>query len=146
VKILEPLAGQLKSFFDIYGAALEKFDARAASGFYGFPCFMISDNFAGALSSPDELTTGLSQAYEFYKQFDLAKVTYEFTKIEVVSEKLVRVRITWKFYDSKGTFLTDSDYVYLLRKENDSFKVYVVIPLDEEQKMQELIQKKNVPV
>ena len=107
---------------------------------------MISDNFAGALSSPDELTTGLSQAYEFYKQFDLAKVTYEFTKIEVVSEKLVRVRITWKFYDSKGTFLTDSDYVYLLRKENDSFKVYVVIPLDEEQKMQELIQKKNVPV
>ena len=142
---MEHLTGQLKSFFDRYGAALEKFDAKAAAGYYGFPCFMISDNFAGALSSGEELTTGLTQSYEFYKQFDLAKVTFEFTKIEEVSEKLVRVRIMWKFFDAKGAFLTDSDYIYLLRKENDSFKVYVVIPLDEEQKMQELIQKKNVP-
>src|SRR4051812_46537734 len=119
-KALEQLSEQLKAFFDQYGKATENFDVKAAISFYGFPCFMISDDFVGALSSPDELTIGLTQAQEFYRQFDLAKVTYEFTKIEAVSEKLVRVRITWQFFDSKGAFLTDSDYVYLLRKENDS--------------------------
>ena len=135
------LQEQLKSFFDVYGTALENYDARATTDFYGYPCFMISDDFVGALSSADELATGLTQAYEFYKQFDLAKVSYEFTKIEVVSEKMVRVRLTWNFYDSKGASLTDSDYVYLLRKEHDVFKVYVVLPLDEQQKIQELLQR-----
>lgn len=141
---MDQLTEQLKAFFDQYGKATENFDVKTTVSFYGFPCFMISDDFAGALSSPDELTSGLVQAQAFYKQFDLAKVTYEFKKIEVVSEKLIRVRIIWEFYDSKGAFLTDSNYVYLLRKENDSFKVYVVIPLDEQQKIQELLQKKNV--
>lgn len=140
---MEELSEQLKSYFNQYGKAVENYDVNATVSFYGFPCFMISDDFVGSLATPDELNQALTQAQGFYKQFDLAKVTYELTKIEIVSEKLVRVRITWNYYDSKDNLLVDSDYVYLLRKENASYKIYVVIPFNEQQKMQELLQKKQ---
>ena len=140
---MDQLSEQLKAFFDQYGKATENSDIKTTVNFYGFPCFMISDDFVGALSAPEELAQGLTQAHEFYKQFNLAKITYGFTKIEEVSEKLIRVRITWNFYDSKDKLLVETDNVYLLRKENNSFKIYVVIPFNEQQKMQELVQRKQ---
>lgn len=136
------LSEQLKPFFDKYGVALENYDAGAATGFYGYPCFMISDDFAGSLATSDELNMALTQAQEFYRQFDLTHVSYQIVKIEEVTGKLVRVRITWNYYDSKDSLIMDTDYVYLLRKEAGTFKIYVVIPFNEQQKLQELMQKK----
>ncbi len=135
---MEQLSVELKAFFDQYGKALENYDVNTTVSFYGFPCFVISDDFVEALAIPQELNKSLTQIQEFYKQFDLVKVTHELTKTEIVSEKLVRVRVTWNYYDSKDNLLVDSDYVYLLRKDSDAYKIYVVIPFNEQQKMQEL--------
>jgi hypothetical protein len=92
---------------------------------------MLTDTFAGAVNSADELRLALSQGEEFYQQFGVTGVRHEIQGVETVTEKISRVRLRWHY--AKGTEeLFTSDYEYLLRTENGQPHIYVVVSKDEE--------------
>jgi hypothetical protein len=48
---------------------------------------------------------------------------------------LLRARVRWHFYDSDDALLTDSDYEYLLRRDDDGLRTYVAVAIDEAEKL-----------
>lgn len=133
------MTAELEKFFTAYGHGLSGQDPEVVVPFYGYPCIMLTDTFAGAVSSADELRLALSQGDEFYQQFGVTGVHHEIQGIDVVTEKISRVRLRWH-YDKGTEELFTSDYEYLIRTETDAPHIYVVVSKDEEVKIAEMAQ------
>ena len=48
------------------------------------------------------------------------------------------------FYDAAGELLTDGHYEYLLRHDDDGLRTYVVVAIDEQEKLTELAQRQGI--
>jgi hypothetical protein len=135
----DPDRDRLEEFFDSYARLWEAGDIDGIVDRYGFPCMMICDEFVGSLGEPHELREALGRALDYYQQFAFTRAVHQVRHCEIVTDKLMRVRIAWQFFDAQEDRLMDCTIEYLLRDENEDFKVFVVLPIDEHQKMQELL-------
>lgn len=62
-----------------------------------------------------------------------------------LTERITRLRVRWHFLDNAGELLTDSDYEYLLRRDDDGvLRVYVAVAIDEMRKLTELAAAKGI--
>lgn len=134
----------LEAFFDAYGAALSSFDAERAAAQWGTPGTLLSDGFAGSLSSTAEMAQGLAQSYPFYRRLGLARVSHTVIELAELTGRIIRIRVRWHFYDESGELLTDSDYEYLLRRDDDGLRAYVAVAIDEQEKLAKLAAAKGI--
>ncbi|WP_280232248.1 hypothetical protein [Nocardia cyriacigeorgica] len=135
---------EIESFLDEYQAALSAYDAERSAALWGMPGTILSDAFVGSLPSRTEMARGLSQSYPFYQQLGLARVDHTLLEQVDLTERIVRVRVRWHFYDAADDLLTDGDYEYLLRHDDDGLHTYVAVAIDEVEKLTRLAAEKGI--
>ncbi|MFE3444478.1 hypothetical protein ACFXNW_15730 [Nocardia sp. NPDC059180] len=135
---------EIESFLDEYQAGLSAYDAEGSAALWGMPGTILSDAFVGSLHSRTEMAQGLSQSYPFYQQLGLARVDHTLLEQVDVTERIVRVRVRWHFYDDADDLLTDGDYEYLLRRDDDGLHAYVAVAIDEMEKLTKLAADKGI--
>ncbi|WP_027501944.1 hypothetical protein [Rhodococcus sp. UNC363MFTsu5.1] len=131
-------------YLTTYGNSLTSFDAEATAAMWGMPGTVITDEFAGSLSSRADMAAGLRQSYPLYKQLGLAGISHQVLESAALTDRLARVRVRWTFLDSAGESLTTSDYEYLLREDPDGVHTYVSVGIDDAQKLRELADRLGV--
>ncbi|GAA5088767.1 hypothetical protein [Nocardia iowensis] len=136
---------EIESFLVEYQESLSSFDADRAVAQWGAPGMIISDGFVGTLSSTSEMAEGLKQSYPLYQSLGLASVGHTLLEQADLTARLTRIHVRWHFYDRDGAELTDSDYEYLLRREDDGrLHVYVAVAIDEMEKLAALAAAKGI--
>ncbi|PXX68731.1 hypothetical protein DFR70_102416 [Nocardia tenerifensis] len=136
---------EIEAFLVEYQDSLSAFDAERSVAQWGTPGMIINDAFAGTLSSPEEMAAGLKQSYPFYQSLGLASVDHTLLEQADLTARLTRIHVRWHFYDGEGTKLTDGDYEYLLRRDDDGkLKVYVAVAIDEMEKLTALAVEKGI--
>ncbi|MEE2036997.1 hypothetical protein Q8791_07165 [Nocardiopsis sp. CT-R113] len=127
-----------------YGAAQATLDAERTASLWGLPGMILGDDFVGALDSREEMARGLRGGHPLLRRLGLARVAHELVERVDLTDRLVRVRVRWLFFDTVGDLLTDGLYEYLLREDAEGLRVYVAIPLDEREKMADLLRRKGI--
>ncbi|GAB2643422.1 hypothetical protein [Nocardia goodfellowii] len=135
---------EIEVFLDEYQKALSTFDAERSAAQWGTPGTIVSDDFVGSLDSTAEMAAGLAQSYPFYQRLGLAGVGHTLLEKTDLTERIVRLRVRWHFHDAQGALLTDSDYEYLLRRDDDGLHAYVAVAIDEREKLSRLAAAKGI--
>ena len=136
------LTARLTAFFESYRMALERGDARGMSVLYGYPCLVLTETYVGSQNSAEELRKILSRSHEFFRQFGMARATFKLIASELVTDRIIRARIRWNFFDRHREAICDTDYDYFLRQDEEGLRVYVVVSINEEQRIRELTEGK----
>ncbi|MET8799643.1 hypothetical protein ABZV91_25015 [Nocardia sp. NPDC004568] len=129
------LRAELESFLDEYQSTLSAYDAERTAALWGTPGTIVADDFVGALHSREEMAQGLAQAHPIYQTLGLARVDHTVVDYAELTGSLIRARVRWHFYDSDDALLTDSDYEYLLRRDDEGLRTYVAVAIDEAEKL-----------
>lgn len=135
---------EIDEYLRNYEEAMEAYDAERLAALWGMPGTVVTDDFAGSLDSRAALVEALSQAHPFYRSLGLARVHHTLLELTDLTERLLRVRVRWHFSDVDGKPLTDSEYEYLLRRDDDGIHAYVAVSFDEQRKLAELAQRLGV--
>jgi GAF domain-containing protein len=137
-------SAEIEAFLLEYEDALGSYDAERSASLWGMPGTVLTDDFAGSLDSRAELVAALSQAHPYYRSLGLARVTHTLLEQAELTERITRVRLRWHFHDADGGLLTDSDYEYVLRRDDDGIHAYVGVSIDEQQKLAELAERLGI--
>ena len=90
------------------------------------------------------MAQGLAQAHPIYQMLGLARVDHTVIDCTELTGSLIRTRVRWHFYDSDDTLLTDSDYEYLLRRDDEGLRTYVAVAIDEAEKLSRLAADRGI--
>jgi hypothetical protein len=135
---------ELEAHLCAYENALSSFNAKRTAELWGLPGTIVSDTFVGALDSREAMAAGLEQSYPLYQQLGLHHVGHETLERVDLTDRLLRVRVRWLFYDAAGELLTDAHYEYLLRDDDDGLHAYVAVAIDEQEKLTELARRQGL--
>ncbi|WP_328391753.1 nuclear transport factor 2 family protein [Nocardia sp. NBC_00416] len=138
------LREELESFLGEYQSTLSAYDAERTAALWGTPGTIVSDEFVGALHSREEMARGLAQAHPIYQMLGLSRVDHTVLDLAELTESLMRARVRWHFYDGDDELLTDSDYEYVLRRDDDGWHTYVAVAIDEAAKLSRLAADKGL--
>jgi hypothetical protein len=135
---------ELEAHLRAYEDALSAFDAKGTAELWGVPGTIVSDTFVGSLDSREAMAAGLQQSYPLYQRLGLHHVAHETPERADLTDRLLRIRIRWLFYNAAGELLTDGHYEYLLRRDDDGLRTYVAVAIDEQAKLTELARRKGI--
>jgi hypothetical protein len=138
------VSADVEAFLTSYEAALAAYDAKASASLWGLPGTMITDDFAGSLDSRELMAQGLTQSYPLYRALGMSRVAHTVVERADLTDRIVRLRVRWHFYDDGGEHLVDSDYEYLLRRDDDGLHVYVAVAIDDAVRLVELAQRRGI--
>lgn len=134
---------RIEDFLTRYEEALGAYDAQASAALWGTPGMLISDEFAGALDSRDEMARGLASGYPLYRELGLDRVAHTVRGIERITGRIARVSLTWHFF-AGAEKLVDGEYQYLLRDDDDGLHAYVGVSIDEYAKLMALAAERGI--
>lgn len=135
---------ELESFLTEYQSTLGAYDAERTAALWGTPGTIVSDDFVGALHSREEMAQGLAQAHPLYQMLGMSRVDHTVLDHTELTGSLLRARVRWHFYDGDDQPLTDSDYEYLLRRDDDGWHTYVAVAIDETEKLSRLAADRGI--
>lgn len=135
---------QIDDYLTRYAATLTDLDAEAAADLWTTPGLIADDRFSGVLESRDAMVQGLKQSYPVYQQLGLGSVGYELVDENHLTAGLVLVRVQWRFFDTDGELLTDSNAYYLLRAEETGLRATVCVQTDDAEKLQALAASRGI--
>ncbi|MEV6359566.1 hypothetical protein [Nocardia asteroides] len=138
------IVDELERFLDDYQAALAAFDSERSAALWGLPGMILSDEFAGALDSRELMAQGLAQSYPLYRNLGMGGVEHTLLEHAALTKRMARLRVRWHFRDTAGAPLVDSDYEYLLRRDDDGWHAYVAVAIDEAAKLAGLAAEKGI--
>jgi hypothetical protein len=134
----------VEDFLTRYQSALSAYDAEAAVGLWGVPGTLITDSFAAALDSREQMAQGLTQSYPLYRALGLSRVDHTVIERANLTHRMVRLHVRWHFYGEDDEHLVDGDYEYLLRRDDDGLHAYVAVAMDAAEKLAELARRKGI--
>jgi hypothetical protein len=135
---------ELEAHLRAYQDALSAFDSKRSAELWGVPGTIVSDTFVGSLDTREAMAAGLQQSYPFYQRLGLHHVDHETLERVDLTERLLRIRVRWLFYDAAGQLLTDGHYEYLLRRDDEGLRTYVAVAIDEQEKLIQLAQRQGI--
>lgn len=136
---------EIESYLVEYQEALSAFDAQRSVAQWGAPGTMVTDAFVGSVATTAEMAKGLEQSYPLYQALGLASVDHTVLEQVDLTDRITRLHVRWHFYDVEGNLLTDSDYEYLLRRDDDGqLRAYVAVAIDEMEKIAKLAAAKGI--
>ncbi|MCC6705117.1 MAG: hypothetical protein IT334_09575 [Thermomicrobiales bacterium] len=135
---------EIERYLARYGDALAAFDAETSASLWGLPGRIVSDTAAIALDARDQMVTGLRSSYPLYQALGLGSVGHTVLERADLTERIVRLRVRWHFYDVDGVHMTDSDYEYVLRVDEDGLHAYCSVGIDDLVKITELAERRGV--
>jgi hypothetical protein len=135
---------ELEAYLRTYQEALSAFDAETTAELWGVPGTIVSDTLVGSLDSREAMAAGLQQSYPLYQRLGLHHVEHEIVERVDLTDRMLRIRVRWLFYDAAGDLLTDGHYEYLLRQDDEGLRTYVAVAIDEQEKLTELAHRQGI--
>ena len=135
---------QIDDYLTRYAATLTNLDAGAAADLWTTPGMIADDRFSEVVDSRDKMIQGLTQSYPLYQKLGLDTVGYELVDEQHLTDALVMVRVRWKFLDTEGKLLTDSNAYYVLRAEDTDLRATVCIQTDDAERIQALATSRGI--
>ncbi|MEU4314100.1 nuclear transport factor 2 family protein [Nocardia sp. NPDC024068] len=135
---------EIESFLDEYQSTLSSYDAERTASLWGTPGTIVGDEFVGALHSREDMAQGLAQAHPIYQALGLSRVDHTIIELAELTAALVRIRVRWHFFDSDDALMADSDYEYVLRRDDEGWRAYVAIDIDAAEQLSRLAAEKGV--
>lgn len=133
---------RVNDFFEGYARALERQDTKYMANCYALPCTFISDDSSLAYTTLTKLESLINQSKRFYA---LHGITYTIPDIKnklAISERIMRVKLNWRYYNKKDKLVYDCDYFYILRLDDEQhWKIEVAISVNEKEKIDMLNKK-----
>lgn len=134
----------IERYLTRYGDALTAFDAETSASLWGLPGMIVTDTTANVLDAREQMVAGLRSSYPLYQALGLGSVGHTVLERADLTERIVRLRVRWHFYDVDGVHMTDSDYEYLLRLDDDGLHTYCSVGIDDIAKITELAERRGV--
>jgi hypothetical protein len=129
---------KINGFFESYANALERFDARMMANHYSIPATFISDDKDEVYSDATKLEGLLGQALAFYKRSGLAHARPEVWSKRVWTDRIIKAKVNWQYFDAQNHPVYDCDYQYILKLDkNDRWKIIAAISLNEKERMED---------
>ena len=132
------LPQQINSFFDNYAAALERFDTKGMAFLYNVPCTMISDDATTMFNDAGKLEGFFNMGTGFYRQFGICRARPEIWNRRNLTDKIVVVKVNWRYYDIDNKPIYNCDYHYTLKLDkNNAWKIIFSISVNEKERMED---------
>ena len=139
-----PLMQSINDFFEDYAKALELYDAKGMANLYHMPCTMLSDDTTSIFNEPSKLEGFFNQGAGFYRQFGIANVLADVWSSRPFTERIVSVKVCWRYMDVFKKPIYDCDYFYTMKLDkNDVWKIVQSVSVNEKQRMEEWKEKSD---
>ncbi len=136
---------RVSRFFESYSHALENFDSKLMTMHFMLPATMISDDNTTVFTEASVLEGMFNQAIGFYKQNGILHARPEVWSKHAVTERIMKVKVNWQYFDAQNKPLYNCDDHYILRLDkHDEWKIQVLISVNEKQHMEEWMAKKQL--
>ena len=133
---------KIANFFEEYALALESYDAKKMTQFYALPCTFLSDEATDVFTQASNLEGLFNQGIGFYKQFGITNVRPDVWSKRAWTDRIVKVKLNWQYFDKNNQPVYNCDYQYVLRLDkNDNWKIEVAISINEKERMEEWMKK-----
>lgn len=143
-KTLNPALQKINKFFETYARALEIADTKLMANHYSLPCFFLTDESSNVYTDATKLEGLLNSAMVFYKQAGIAHARPEIWSKRRWTEKIVKVRLNWQYFNADNQPLYNCDYHYILRLDkNNNWKIESSVAINETERIAEWEQSVN---
>jgi hypothetical protein len=127
----------INDFFESYAQSLETFDSKRLAFLHNIPCSLLSDDSTTFFNDAGRLEGFFNQGMSYYRQFGIAKVSVEVLSRINISEKIVKARVLWKYYDASNQPIYQCNYQYIIKVDkHQHLKIVVSISVDEKEQME----------
>lgn len=135
---------KVNEFFDTYASALESFDTKAMAQHYVLPCLFISDDNSTVFTEASKLEGLFNQGTGFYKQFGIAHARPEVWSKRAWTDKIIKAKVNWQYFDAENQPIYDCDYQYILKVDKQGkIKIEVSVSVNEKERMEEWKQRQT---
>jgi len=135
---------KVNDFFESYAGALEHYDTKAMTHHYNIPCTFLSDESSTIFSEASKLEGLFNQGTSFYKQFGIAHARPEVWSKRFWTDRICKVKVNWQYFDKENKPIYNCDYQYIIRLDKtDNWKIEVSVAVNEKEKMEEWLQRRN---
>jgi len=140
----DQLYKQVNMFFDAYAQALENHDTKLMTYHYQIPCTLLSDDNATTFNEASKLEGLFNQGVGFYKQFGIVKARPTVWNKDIWTDKIVKTKVNWQYFDADNKPVYNCDYQYVLRMaKNDQLKIILSVSVNEKERMNEWQEQKK---
>lgn len=127
---------RVNSFFESYAQALENFDTKAMAQHYSLPCTFLADDSAQVFTEASKLEGLFNQGTMFYKQFGITYARPDIWNKRSWSDRIIKVKLNWQYFDKDKQPVYDCDYNYILRLDkHEHWKIEVATSINEKANM-----------
>ena len=135
---------KINEFFESYAHAFENYDTKLMAQHYNLPCTFLSNDAATVFSESSKLEGLFNQGSLFYKQFGITHVRPEIWSKRVWTDRIVKAKINWQYFDKDDHPVYNCDYNYVLRFDtNDELKIEISVAVNEKERMEEWLKKRE---
>lgn len=142
--VTEPLFKQVNSFFESYAEAIDNFDSKRIAWHYDLPCMLVSDEFSHQFTDNTKLEAVFAQVKRFYTQHHIAHARPTIWSKRQWTNKTVKVKVHWEYFDDDNKFLYGCDDHYVLRiDKNNMLKIIMSISVNEKEQTEAWLSSKQ---
>ena len=142
--VMEPtLSDEIVPFFEAYARARQDLDPAAGAALWGTPGMILTEDFAGALHTREQIAQALAGSAPAYRALGMTRVEFTLLDVSPVTASIVRVGVRWRFYAGEE-HLVDVDHEYVLRRDPDGLHAYVALVRDENDALAALAARKGL--
>ena len=130
---------RINDFFELYAKAVENHDSKFLTNCHSLPCTFIADDSSLAYTSAAKLEGLINNSKRFYSVHGIVSAIPDIRSKRFITDRIVQVSMTWKYFNAKNKPVYDCDYQYLLKlNEYDEWKIEVAISINEQEKIKQL--------
>jgi hypothetical protein len=108
----------VRDFLDEFARALTAGDGGAIAKLWETPAFVLGDNMARVVSSPQEVEEFFSGAKEQYNAKGITEARAEILELDWLTDQIVQVEVRWPYLDSFGKELGHETSTYTLMRDD----------------------------
>ena len=118
----------VQEFLNGFKDALVAGDGEAIAEMWETPAFVLGQDMARVVSTPDEAAEFFGGAREQYREIGIADTRAQIVRVDEISDHMVMVRVRWPYLDPQGAELGAETSTYtLVRHGSGEWKIRIAV-------------------
>ncbi len=128
----------VNDFFETYASTLVQHNTKGMAYLHHVPCTMLSDDTTTVFSDFSKLEGFFNQGMSFYRQFGIAHAQADVWSRQILTPRICKVKVHWRYTDAFKQPIYDCDYHYILKLDKyNQWKVMLSVSVNEKERMEE---------